>query len=100
MFDLVSGTPGAEGAAGRCRLVEHVNGDWIEYAGYFSFRKNEWTLYRLGGEKLRRVAWPREVRDCRRRPEPEAEAKTEKKAETRTQWWRLPDPPGQIKLGE
>ena len=100
MFDLISGTPGAEGAAGRCSLARCDHGEWYYYSGYFDFRSNTWTLRRQGSDERVRVS-PAEVVDRRKpieyKPQKNEKTQTEQK-ETRTQWWRLPDPPGQIKL--
>lgn len=107
MYDLISGTPGAEGAAGRCTLVRReAPGVYTEYVGYFDFRRGQWTLYRRGGEGGRVIVGIKEVEDHRQaRPlkparEDEGPARPAEAVERRPKWWRLPDPPGQIKLEE
>ena len=103
IYDLIKGQPGADGPAGRCDVVLLEAGDVTEYVGFFEPRTGTWRLYRRGGKKGDPVTVvpARRVKDRRepmRYKDPPIKKTEETEREKRVQWWRLPDPPGQIKL--
>ena len=104
LYDLIKGTPGAAGPAGRCDVVLVECGDVKEYLGFFEPKTGTWRLYRRGGKKGDPVTVVpvRMVRDCREPiayKDPPLKKSEGPEREKQKQWWRLPDPPGQIKLG-